>query len=127
MVWAQGTSMFNKPGLEELLRDCDSRFELWARLLDVQQVRRMVEIGVWKGDFSAYILGNCRNLDRYYMIDPWANLPDWNKPSNVAPGMFAEIYQEMLASRSSYGTSDSRKRLSTSGLRHPRLFDQSHG
>jgi hypothetical protein len=97
MVRAQGTSMFNKPGLEDLLRDCDSRFELWARLLDVQQVRRMVEVGVWKGDFSAYILGNCRNLDRYYMIDPWANLPDWNKPSNVSPGMFAEIYQEMLA------------------------------
>jgi hypothetical protein len=31
------------------------------------------------------------------MIDPWANLPDWNKPFNVAPDVFADIYEEMLA------------------------------
>lgn len=31
-----------------------------------------------------------------YMIDPWANLLDWNKPLNVAAEMFDEIYQEAL-------------------------------
>lgn len=89
-------SVFDNANLEELLRDCNSRFDLWTQLLDLQQVRSMAEIGVWKGDFSAHMLRNCTSLAQYYMIDPWAHLPDWNKPFNVAPEMFDEIYQEML-------------------------------
>lgn len=57
----------------------------------------MAEIGVWKGDFAERILRECSQVEQYYMIDPWASLPDWNKPFNVAPAMFDEIYQEMLA------------------------------
>ncbi len=87
--------MLNIANIQELLRDCNSRFDLWIRLLDLHQVRSMAEIGVWKGDFSACILRNCRYIDRFYMIDPWATLPDWNKPFNVAPEMFDDIYQEM--------------------------------
>ncbi|MBR0774556.1 class I SAM-dependent methyltransferase [Bradyrhizobium diazoefficiens] len=86
---------FDISSLQQLLRGCDSRFDLWIRLLALHQVRSMAEIGVWKGEFSASILRNCRHLERFYMIDPWANLPDWNKPFNVAPEMFEAIYQEM--------------------------------
>lgn len=30
------------------------------------------------------------------MIDPWANLPDWNKPFNVNSERFDAIYQETM-------------------------------
>lgn len=79
----------------ELLQGSASRFELWKKFLDIRQVRTVAEIGVWKGDFAEEILRCCQSVERYYMIDPWANLPDWNKPFNVAPEVFDEIYQEM--------------------------------
>jgi len=31
------------------------------------------------------------------MIDPWASLPDWNKPANRTPEEFTEIYDEAMA------------------------------
>jgi hypothetical protein len=73
-----------------------SRLDLWKQVLDFQQTKTMLEIGVWKGDFAEQILSVCKYIERYYMIDPWANLPDWNKPFNVAPEMFDEIYQEAM-------------------------------
>lgn len=73
-----------------------SRIELWQQVLDTQQARVMLEVGVWKGDFAEQILRACGSIERYYMIDPWANLPDWNKPFNVALELFDEIYQEAM-------------------------------
>lgn len=31
------------------------------------------------------------------MVDPWANLPEWNKPFNVSQQIFDDIYREMDA------------------------------
>lgn len=87
---------FNEKKIREALFKSDSRFDLWKLILDFQQVRTMLEVGVWKGDFAEQMLHSCGAIERYYMIDPWANLPDWNKPYNVAPEMFDEIYQEAM-------------------------------
>jgi hypothetical protein len=81
--------------VEKLLGGLPSRQYLWSVLLEATQTRVMAEIGVWKGDFAAEILAAADNLELYYMIDPWANLPDWNKPFNVSPEVFDEIYHEM--------------------------------
>lgn len=82
--------------IRELFSGSTSRVYLWTQLLNIQQPRTMVEVGVWKGDFAEKLLRDCESLERYYMIDPWANLPDWNKPFNVAPELFETIYQEMI-------------------------------
>jgi hypothetical protein len=37
----------------------------------------MVEVGVYEGDFAVDILGQCENVGKYYMIDPWKHLADW--------------------------------------------------
>ena len=66
-----------------LIAGSPSRFDLWVRLLRTRPLERAAEIGVWKGDFAQTILANFSNLTKYYMIDPWAHLPDWNKPFNV--------------------------------------------
>jgi hypothetical protein len=81
----------------DLLVGFPSRRELWATFLDVQKTRVMAEVGVWKGDFAADVLKTASHIEIYYMIDPWANLPDWNKPFNVKPETFDEIYREMDA------------------------------
>ena len=73
-----------------------SRYQLWCQILSLANVKDMVEIGVWKGDFSKEILEGCDFIDRYYMVDPWANLPDWNKPYNVKTQMFEAIYAEAM-------------------------------
>lgn len=53
----------------------------------------MLEVGVWKGEYAKEILEQCDSIQRYYMIDPWANLPDWNKPGNASPEVFEEVYK----------------------------------
>jgi hypothetical protein len=78
-----------------LLRGSCSRIELWRRFICAQSTRVMAEVGVWKGDFAADLLKVKSNLEIYYMIDPWKNLPDWNKPFNVGDEKFDEIYREM--------------------------------
>lgn len=56
----------------------------------------MAEIGVWKGEFSRQILERCAGVERYFMIDPWANLPDWNKPLNVDQARFDDVHDEAM-------------------------------
>mgnify|MGYP000854494063 CR=1 FL=1 len=80
-----------------LLCGSSSRGELWKRFLRAQRTRVMAEVGVWKGDFAADILTSVPDVEVYYMIDPWANLTDWNKPFNVGSEVFDEIYREMDA------------------------------
>jgi len=71
------------PDIARLIAGASSRFDLWVRLLRTNPPDSAAEIGVWKGDFARLILSNFSNLTKYYMIDPWAHLPDWNKPFNV--------------------------------------------
>ena len=74
-----------------------SRTGLWLRAMQSMPARHMAEIGVWKGDFAQEILAQRPDIERYYMVDPWARLPDWNKPFNVAPEAFEAVYAEAMA------------------------------
>jgi hypothetical protein len=80
----------------DILSGSISRFQIWDRILRVTGTKIMAEVGVWKGDFAKEILEKCEFIERYYMIDPWANLPDWNKPFNVTKDIFDVIYKEAI-------------------------------
>jgi Methyltransferase domain len=82
--------------IARLIAGSPSRFDLWLRLLHSSPMECAAEIGVWKGDFAKVILSNFSNLTKYYMIDPWAHLPDWNKPFNVDDRTFEDVYAEAL-------------------------------
>ena len=82
--------------IKRLIAGSPSRFDLWLRLLRTKPPECAAEIGVWKGDFAKVILSNFSNLTNYYMIDPWAHLPDWNKPFNVDDRTFEDVYAEAL-------------------------------
>jgi hypothetical protein len=71
-----------------------SRLELWAELIDAIGARRMAEVGVYRGDFAAFVLQRCKGLTRYYMLDPWRHLTDWNKPANHEDAVLEEYFRE---------------------------------
>lgn len=82
--------------IEEAARAAVSRAELWRRLLDVIRPATVVEIGVLEGDFSAELLRSCASIRRYYMIDPWRRLDDWNKPLNTSDERLGAAYEKAM-------------------------------
>jgi hypothetical protein len=83
--------------LKEISSESKNRFELCASILNAVEAKEFDEIGVWKGEFAAWILHNCPSILRYFMIDPWISLSNWNKPANVSDEDFQEIFQEAMA------------------------------
>lgn len=82
--------------IRNIISSSASRFQLWTRILRAINAEVMVEVGVWRGGFAKPILENCEFIRRYYMIDPWAPLPNWNKPLNVDAQTFEAAYAETL-------------------------------
>ena len=86
---------------EHLLTKCisksQSRLEFWVELIRSIGVQRMAEVGVYRGDFASVVLQRCECLTRYYMIDPWRHLNEWNKPANHDDSVLGEFFQEAKA------------------------------
>jgi hypothetical protein len=57
----------------------------------------MAEVGVYRGDFAAKLLERCESIKKYYMIDPWCHLDDWNKPANKSNDVFEQFLSETKA------------------------------
>lgn len=72
------------------------RYDLWTNIINQRAPKSVAEVGVWKGDFAAEVLKKCPSIEKYYMIDPWTQLPDWNKPFNVTSREFTEVYEEAI-------------------------------
>lgn len=72
------------------------RLDLWFRIVSEMNVASMAEVGVYKGDFASHILRQCPAISRYYMIDPWRHLDDWNKPANAMDREFSQIREQAL-------------------------------
>ena len=81
---------------QDLVSGARSRHDLWARVLKNVPVQTMAEIGVWKGEFAERVLKRRREIRRYYMIDPWARLENWNKPLNVDAETFDDVFAEAM-------------------------------
>ena len=85
---------------ESTLRDIVSattdRMEFWSSFLQTFDVSSMAEIGVYRGDYAARMLDEVPSLERYYMIDPWRHLDDWNKPANRTDDTFEQFYAEVM-------------------------------
>jgi hypothetical protein len=90
-------SSFTLSDIALLIAGSASRFDIWLRLLHNAPLECAAEIGVWKGDFAQAMLTNFSAVTKYYMIDPWAHLPDWNKPFNVDDQTFEEVHAEALS------------------------------
>lgn len=83
--------------IRESINRSDSRLDLWIYFLNSVLASVMVEVGVYKGDFASAILKGCRHLEKYYMVDPWRHLEDWNKPVNSSDEDFSDFLSETRA------------------------------
>ena len=79
-----------------------NRFELWQNILNKLENSVFCEVGVWKGDFAKHILDNVQDIKSYIFIDPWKNLPNWNKPANVSDEAFNIIRKEAFSKNKNY-------------------------
>jgi Methyltransferase domain len=80
--------------IREIAAQADSRLNLWIQFLKSAAVRRMVELGVYKGDFAARLLKECGSLEKYFLLDPWRHLDGWNKPANQSNDIFEQFLAE---------------------------------
>lgn len=76
--------------IERAAADATDRLDLWTRLLADWRPRSVLEIGVWRGEFAEAILKACPTIERYYLLDAWRPLPNWNKPLNVSVREFED-------------------------------------
>lgn len=83
--------------LLEIIKKSKDRFELCSGIIADLEAATMAELGVYRGDFVQKILKICPNIQQYYMIDPWRNLDDWNKPANKTNDIFEDYYQETMS------------------------------
>lgn len=87
--------MIEESILASVVRQRD-RFDMWADFVSKTNVRSIVEVGVWKGAFSRSVMERCEGISEYHLVDPWRNLPLWNKPLNVDNAEFEAAYEETV-------------------------------
>ncbi len=83
--------------LVQCISRAQSRMDLWVEFINSVGAQRMAEIGVYRGDFAAFVLQHCPSLTTYYMIDPWRHLNDWNKPANHDDSVLGAYLEEVKA------------------------------
>ena len=86
----------NSEALRALGEAAANRVELWTRFAREAEARQVAEIGVYRGRFAARMLADCPMIETYYMVDPWRNLEDWNKPANTSDDEFERIFGEAM-------------------------------
>lgn len=57
------------------MSNSSNRFEFYANLINSNNLKTGVEIGVWKGEWSNYILKNTK-IEQLYQVDTWSNADD---------------------------------------------------
>jgi hypothetical protein len=95
--------------LRAIADSAGTRLDLWSQFVQAAGIRRMAEIGVYRGDYAARLLADVDALKTYYMIDPWKHLQDWNKPANKRNKQFQRFFEETLEKTEAW--SDKRKVL----------------
>lgn len=83
--------------IQESLKSSHSRFEFWINFLNSTKVNNIAELGVYRGGFAQQLLKHCDTIKRYYMIDPWRHLDDWNKPANKEDDIFEKFLSETIS------------------------------
>ena len=83
--------------LREIAGAAADRLELWTSFVQPSTSPRWRRSASTAGDFAARMLGERPAIERYYMIDPWRHLDDWNKPANQPDDIFEQFHDETMA------------------------------
>lgn len=91
----------------------ENRFDLWLAILHEMRASQCCEVGVLKGVFAKTILDGISSIESYIFVDPWMNLPDWNKPANTSNEKFESIRAEALSKTSRHAHKITELRMAT--------------
>ncbi len=83
--------------IQKIVAKSANREDMWQQIIKQENVVDIAEVGVWRGAFAAHQLQHCEGIRAYTMIDPWQQLPDWNKPANQDDAFFEGVYAEAMA------------------------------
>ena len=83
--------------IERIDLAANSRGAMVAGLIAAEEAKNVLELGVWEGAFAAEMLGACPGIESYWMLDPWRQLADWDKPFNIDDGPFEAAYQAAMS------------------------------
>lgn len=83
--------MVNNDKLKEIITQSNNRLEVWEKIYNICNFKTVAEVGIFQGKFAEYILKNCPSIEKYYMIDPWRNISNWNMPANVSDSKFENL------------------------------------
>lgn len=72
------------------------RYDLWKTLLQTKPAAHVLEIGVFEGEFSEFLLTSFPTIEAYHMIDPWAHLDEWNKPLNKSDDFLQHAHDKAM-------------------------------
>ncbi len=82
--------------IKQNIQSSNDRLTFWVQFINEMKCVNVAEIGVYRGEYAEHVLKNCDSIDKYYMIDPWKHLDDWNKPANKDDEVFNEFYAEVI-------------------------------
>jgi hypothetical protein len=85
-----------KSAVEKAVKISNDRTSLWTNILSELDCRCLCEVGVWKGEFVESLLQSLNRIESYTLIDPWKNLPNWNKSANMSDIEFERIHDEAM-------------------------------
>ena len=88
--------------VNEAVKNSNNRYELWSNILNILEITEACEVGVWKGDFAKHLLSKVDDIEKYIFVDPWRNLPNWNKPLNVSNVEFEKVRNEAFEKNKLY-------------------------
>ena len=88
--------------VNEAVKNSNNRYELWSYILNILEITEACEVGVWKGDFAKHLLSKVDGIEKYIFVDPWRNLPNWNKPFNVSNVEFEKVRNEAFEKNKLY-------------------------
>lgn len=91
------TSTLDETDIRKLADAAGDRMQLWSSFLNHCAAETAAEVGVFRGDYAARMLSEVDSLKRYYMVDPWRHLADWNKPANQPDDIFEQYFAETMA------------------------------
>jgi hypothetical protein len=86
-----------KSTIQRAANGAPDRAALWGRVVGELRPQVVAEVGVWLGEFAEHLLRTCPDIRTYYLLDPWRQLADWNKPFNVSDDEFRAVMDEALA------------------------------
>lgn len=86
-----------KAVIQSAVQASKNRKALLLTLFEQLGASQMAEIGVWKGDLAQAVQNHLPDVEKYILVDPWRNLPDWNKPLNKSDIEFDAVREEALS------------------------------